>query len=79
MLSFNISSIEKAKTLSYICETYKDEIHVNLICKNQVIDGESLLGIISLIGNTVSLEVSYADEDEGRYKEFAEEIIENNR
>lgn len=55
MVSYNIDSIESAKNLVKICENYEEDIDV--ICGRQIIDGKSILGVISLIGRTVGLEI----------------------
>lgn len=58
MISYNLDSIEKAKKLVSICEKYKDEFDVDVIHGKQIIDGTSILGVISLIGHIVSINIS---------------------
>lgn len=55
MLSCRLNSIDDAKKLVNLCMQYGEDIDV--IHRRQVIDGKSLLGIISLVGNQVSIEM----------------------
>lgn len=61
MLSCKLDTIETAKRLVGICDKYDEDIDV--IHRRQVIDGKSLVGVISLVGNIVSLDIITNDSD----------------
>lgn len=56
MLSFNIDSCESAGKLVRLCEKYHGQMDIDVIRGRTVIDGCSLLGVHSLIGNIVGVE-----------------------
>ena len=55
MLSFNINSKESAEKLIRLCEKYRDDTEIDVICGRQTVDGRSLLGVMSLIGHFVTV------------------------
>lgn len=55
MLSFNIDSRESAEKLIRLCEKYRDDTEIDVICGRQTVDGRSLLGVMSLIGHFVTV------------------------
>lgn len=62
MLSFNIDSKESAKKLIRLCEKYRDDTEIDVICGRQTVDGRSLLGVMSLIGHFVTVKPQTDDE-----------------
>ena len=72
MLSFNLNSKKSAEDLIKLCEKYRDDVEVEVIHGNQTVNGCSLLGVFSLIGNFVGI---IADSrDESAVQRFAEEL-----
>ena len=63
MLSFNIDSGESAEKLIRLCEKYRDDTEVDVICGRQTVDGRSLLGVMSLIGHFVTVKPQTDNED----------------
>lgn len=63
MLSFNIDSKESAEKLIRLCEKYRDDTEVDVICGRQTVDGRSLLGVMSLIGHFVTVKPQTDNED----------------
>lgn len=63
MLSFNIDSRESAEKLIRLCEKYRDDTEVDVICGRQTVDGRSLLGVMSLIGHFVTVKPQTDNED----------------
>ena len=55
MLSFNIDSRESAEKLIRLCEKYRGDTEIDVICGRETVDGRSLLGVISLIGHFVTV------------------------
>lgn len=55
MISYRIENTEKAERLVSLCRQFTEDIDV--IYGRQIIDGKSILGVISLVGDIVSLEV----------------------
>lgn len=72
MLSFNIDSRESAEKLIHLCEKYRDDTEVDVICGRQTVDGRSLLGVMSLIGHTVTLEPQ--TDDKNLLEEFKKDL-----
>lgn len=61
MLSFNIDSRESAVKLIHLCEKYRDNTEIDVIYGRYIIDGCSMLGVHSLIGHTVTLDLQTDD------------------
>ena len=72
MLSFNLNSKKSAEDLIKLCEKYRDDVEVEVIHGNQTVNGCSLLGVFSLMGNFVGIKPDSRDEDTVR--RFAEEL-----
>lgn len=72
MLSFNIDSRESAEKLIRLCEEYRDDTEVDVICGRQTVDGRSLLGVISLIGHFVT--VKPQTDDKNIVERFSEDL-----
>lgn len=71
MVSYFIKDVDSAKKLVSVCEKYKDA-DIDVIYGRQVIDGKSVLGVMSLMGRMVSLKVNSRNEDDEN--DFEEEI-----
>lgn len=71
MVSYFIKDVDSAKKLVSVCEKY-EEAEIDVIYGRQIIDGKSILGVMSLMGRMVSLKVNSANEDDE--KNFEEEI-----
>lgn len=63
MLSFNLNSKKSAEDLIKLCEKYRDDTEVDVICGRQTVDGCSLLGVMSLIGHFVTVKPQTDNED----------------
>ena len=63
MLSFNLNSKKSAEDLIKLCEKYRDDVEVEVIYRNQTVNGCSLLGVFSLIGNFVGINTYSGDEN----------------
>ena len=72
MLNLNLNSKKSAEDLIKLCEKYRDDVEVEVIHGNQTVNGCSLLGVFSLIGNFVGIKADSRDEDAVR--RFAEEL-----
>lgn len=71
MVSYFIKDVDSAKKLVSVCEKY-EEAEIDVIYGRQIIDGKSILGVMSLMGRMVSLKVNSRNEDDE--KMFEEEI-----
>lgn len=71
MVSYFIKDEYSAKKLVSICEKYEDA-EIDVIYGRQIIDGKSILGVMSLMGRMVSLKVNSRNEDDEN--NFEEEI-----
>lgn len=72
MLNFNLNSKKSAEDLIKLCEKYRDDVEVEVIHGNQTVNGCSLLGVFSLMGNFVGVKADSRDED--AVQRFAEEL-----
>lgn len=72
MLSFNLNSKKSAEDLIKLCEKYRDDVEVEVIHGNQIVNGCSLLGVFSLIGDFVGIKPD--SRDERAVQMFAEEL-----
>lgn len=72
MLSFNLDSKESAEKLIRLCEKYRDDTEVDVICGRQTVDGRSLLGVVSLIGHFVT--VKPQTNDKSVMERFGEDL-----
>ena len=72
MLNFNLNSKKSAEDLIKLCEKYSDDVEVEVIHGNQIVNGCSLLGVFSLIGDFVGIKVD--SRDESAVQRFAEEL-----
>ena len=72
MLNFNLNSKKSAEDLIKLCEKYRDDVEVEVIHGNQTVNGCSLLGVFSLIGNFVGIKAD--SRDEYAVQRFAEEL-----
>lgn len=71
MVSYFIKDVDSAKKLVSVCEKY-EEAEIDVIYGRQIIDGKSILGVMSLMGKMVSLKVNSRNEDDEN--DFEEEI-----
>lgn len=55
MLSFNLDSKQSAENLIQLCEKYSEDTEVDVVCGRQIVDGKSILGVMSLLGHFVTL------------------------
>lgn len=55
MLSFNLDSKQSAENLIQLCEKYSKDTEVDVVCGRQIVDGKSILGVMSLLGHFVTL------------------------
>ena len=72
MLSFNLNSKKSAEDLIKLCEKYRDDVEVEVIHGNQTVNGCSLLGVFSLIGNFVGIKAD--SRDKNAIQRFSEEL-----
>lgn len=72
MLNFNLNSRSAAEKLIRLCESYKNVMSVDVVCGRQTLDGCSMLGVVSLIGNFVT--VIPNSSDEGLLKRFEKDL-----
>lgn len=63
MVSYFIKDVDSAKKLVSICERYEDA-EIDVLYGRQIIDGKSILGVMSLIGRIVSIKVNSSNKDD---------------
>lgn len=78
MLSYRINTPKDAEKLVWFCMKFNED--VNIGHRHYIIDGKSILGVMSLIGNIVTVEIITNDEDTEEFfeKEFVKLVEENN-
>lgn len=74
MISVNLDSFEKATRIVAICSKYSNDVQVDVHCGRYVVDGASILGVLSCVGNWVTLQVIAPNT--GKYNGFVQEISE---
>lgn len=55
MIFITLKTIEDAKKLVRICERYEEEMNVDVITSRYILDGASLLCLMSVLGKVVEL------------------------
>lgn len=63
MVGYQLNTIEDAEKLLRVCHQYKDLLTIDVIYGRYIIDGTSTLGVLSLLGKTVTIE-AIGDETE---------------
>lgn len=72
MLFLKLDTLEMANKLCEICDKYKECMDVDIIYGRQLIDGRSILGVVSLLGHIVKIKPVTSDEN--IIREFSDEI-----
>ena len=54
MVLYNLDTLEKVNKLTKVCDRY--EIDIDVLCGRYIINGRSVLGVSSLIGNIVKIQ-----------------------
>lgn len=55
MIAFNLNNIDRAKELVELSEKYSNYFPVDVRQKHYIVDGRSLLGVMSMMGNVVEI------------------------
>jgi len=55
MIAYNLNNIDRAKELVELSEKYSNYFPVDVRQKHYIVDGKSLLGVMSMIGNVVEV------------------------
>lgn len=55
MIFFKMDTLNKAQSLSRICEKYGDKMEVDVMNSRYRVNGASILGLISLLGTTIEI------------------------
>ena len=55
MTSFRLDTFKRAEQLVELCKKYDDDIDV--VWQRYIIDGKSILGVTSLVGKVVTVEI----------------------
>lgn len=55
MTSFRLDTFKRAEQLVELCKEYDDDIDV--VWQRYIIDGKSILGVTSLVGKVVTVEI----------------------
>lgn len=74
MISVNLDSFEKATRIVAICSKYSKDIQVDVHCGHYIVDGASILGVLSCVGNWVTLQV--ITPNTSKYNGFIQEMSE---
>lgn len=61
MISFYLGSHEDAERLVNLCRKY--DFDIDIVHRRYIIDGKSILGIMSLVGNTIGIDLMTGDEN----------------
>lgn len=72
MIALNLDSIEKVEQFVSICDRYKQEFNIDAIYGRYIVDASSLLGVSSLLGHIIGVQVS--DDSKPSYESFEKEV-----
>lgn len=72
MLNYIIDSVQSAEKLTRLCEKYHDDMDIDIMHGRTVVDGCSLLGVTSLVGNFVC--INLIGDNREQMMKFAEEL-----
>lgn len=61
MISYNLMDANAAEYLVNVCRKFHEDI--DIIYQRQIIDGKSMLGVMSLIGHIVAIKINTNDDD----------------
>lgn len=61
MISYYIGSSDNAERLVRLCRKY--DFDIDIMYGRYIIDGKSILGVMSLVGNTVGIDLMTYDEN----------------
>lgn len=64
MTAYNIRTFEDAQNLVKLCDKYNKELTIDVIHGRYMVDGCSVLGVMSLVGNIVTVEAEGEKKDE---------------
>lgn len=63
MIFLKLDNLEKAKELCKVCDSYKEQMYIDILYGRYTIDGCSMLGVASLLGNVVEIKPCTNDEN----------------
>lgn len=71
-MNYQVNDILDAGALRTLFLEYKNCLEFDVKCRNRTIDGFSVLGLISMVGNTV--QVTAIGEDENKIQKFYDQL-----
>ena len=74
MWKINLDSVQTCENLRNVCRKYRNKLNIDVYYGRYIVDGCSLLGVVSLVNHTVELWIP-KDDEELRNK-FIEDIKE---
>ena len=71
-MNYQLNNISDARVLRALFLEHKDCLEFDVKCGNRTIDGFSVLGLISMVGNTV--QVTAIGEDQNKIQKFYNQL-----
>lgn len=75
MVEIELKDIEVVNDICNLCDRYKNEFNVDIVCGSYSVDGNSVLGVLQLLGHTVKvIPLACVENAEKSVEEFIEEV-----
>lgn len=75
MVEIELKDIEVFNALCNLCYKYKNEFNVDIVCGSYSVDGNSVLGVLQLLGHTVKvIPLARVESAEEYVEEFTDEV-----
>lgn len=55
MIFLKLETLDQVNYLTNVCETYKDKMDVDISHGRYIVDGRSVLGVTSMLGNIIKI------------------------
>jgi len=74
IVGVNLDSFNKAVDIANICSKYACDVDADAICGKYVVDAASILGMESIVGHWISIEVVDRDPDNKNAEKLVDEL-----
>lgn len=74
-LQINLLSFDEALEISNVCERYSKLFDIDAVCGRYVVDASSILGMESLVGNSVIINIHGKNRNQDKVNELKTELI----
>lgn len=72
MIFIKLDTLDTASNLTRVCEKYKGDMSIDVLYGRYIVDGRSILGVTSLLGNIVRIDPITCDHE--LIEDFTKEV-----